>query len=171
MIWDTCSWNCSRRALWFYYSSDCVCLQIATQEVSSWDVGTNGRKERKLATRKLQEGWEEYDRKFDEHLKRWMASELTQEQLSQQIMATAAQLRAQSCGQWNSEVKGKIPELLAGIFALYAILRSGKAYSSMLASATSETAEKSDAVEPEECLSWMGFMNRGGVKVSVHIHA
>ena len=90
-----------------------------------------------------------------------MASELTQEQLSQQIMATAAKLRTQSGGQWTSEVKAKIPELLAGIFGLYTILRSGKAYSSMLAGATSSAEQKSEAVEPEECLSWMGFMNRG----------
>ena len=127
-----------------------LCSKIATQEVSSWDVGTNGRKERQLAIRKLQEGWEEYDRLFDEHLKKWIASELTQEQLSQQIMATAAQLRAQSGGQWTSEVKAKIPELLAGIFALYAILRSGKAYMSALASATNDAEEKTEAVEPEE---------------------
>ena len=129
-----------------------LCLKIATQEVSSWDVGANGRKKRHLAIRKLQEGWEEYDRLFDEYLKKWIASELTQDQLTQQIMATAGQLRAQSGGQWTSEVKAKIPELLAGIFALYAILRSGKAYISALASATNDE-EKSEAVEPEERLT------------------
>ena len=50
--------------------------------------------------------------------------------------------RATDHGQWTKEVKAKIPELLAGIFALYAILRSGKAYSSVLASATSDPDDK-----------------------------
>ena len=99
------------------------------------------------------------------HLKGWIAAELTQEQLTHQIMATAAQLRAQSGGQWTSEVKAKIPELLAGIFALYAILRSGKAYMSVLAGATSSTEEKSDAVEPEERLSFDEFTEHGIVSI------
>ena len=97
----------------------------------------------------MQAGWEEYDRRFDEHLQMWIASELTQGQLTQQVIATAARLREQSGGQWTLEVKAKIPELLAGIFALYAILRSGKAYSAALSSAT-EGEEKSEAVEAEE---------------------
>lgn len=98
----------------------------------------------------MQKGWEEYDRKFDDHLKKWMASELTQEQLAQQVMATAAALRTQSGGRWTLEVKAKIPELLAGIFALYSILRSGKAYSSVLAGTTADPEETSDAVKPQE---------------------
>eukprot|EP00438_Fugacium_kawagutii_P014001 Skav204076 [mRNA] locus=scaffold3129:45846:49322:+ [translate_table: standard] len=124
---------------------------LFNSEVSSWDVGADGKKKQKMiASRQLQEGWEEYDRIFDDYLKRWIASELTQDQLAQEVIATAGELRAQSGGRWTSDVKAKIPELLAGIFALYAILRSGKAYSSAFANLGADADGKSEAIDPEE---------------------
>ena len=105
------------------------------EDVESFKVGEDGsHKRRRVPEKPLYEGWQLYNAKFDDHLTKWTQSELTPEKLTQDVLATAKELRTRSSGvreMLPDFVKEKVPELLAGIFALYAILRSGTAYSSV----------------------------------------
>ena len=72
-----------------------------------------------------------YDREFGKKIKAWQDSELTAEELANQVQEIAAKLRdGTQIPVWTAYVKAQIPELLAGIFALYAIVRSGDAFKS-----------------------------------------
>lgn len=101
----------------------------ACEEIKTFEVHADGEKcEHEIPKTKLQQGWAEYDKKFKEHLENWRIMDLTQDQLARQVIEAAAELRNKNAPSWTTAVKEKIPELLAGIFALYAMLRSGKAY-------------------------------------------
>eukprot|EP00913_Durusdinium_trenchii_P012053 g11323.t1 len=125
------------------------------KEILSWEIGHGAsRNKRSVPTAKLIEGWKQYEQKFDEYKERWIASELTRKTLAEHIIGTASKLRAQRCGMWSTEIKEKIPELLAGIFALYAIVRSGTAHASAEKPSNQFSASSADAeaeqVLPEE---------------------
>ena len=128
----------------------------SSKEVSSMEVSADGsHKSKKVPADKLLEGWNLYDQKFDEHLKDWLAGEQTADKMAQEVMAAAATLRQTGSAVWSAEIKEQIPELLAGIFALYSMIRSGDSYHrfgetanrSLTNGATDADAE---AVSPEE---------------------
>ncbi len=99
------------------------------QAVKSWEVGTNGSKqERSVQCNRLKKGWEEYDNLFKEYKSKWEAEEIDEHKIAGEIMEAATKLRQTYSNIWCSSVKAKIPELFAGIFFLYAILRSGASY-------------------------------------------
>lgn len=99
------------------------------QAVKSWEVGTNGSKqERSVQSNQLKKGWEEYERLFKEYKSKWEAEEIDEHKIAREIMEAASKLRQTYSNIWCSSVKAKIPELFAGIFFLYAILRSGASY-------------------------------------------
>ena len=136
-------------------------VTLNLEDVSSTEVDVDGsRTQRKVPTKKLLEGWREYDAKFDQHLKDWLAGEQTPEKMAGEIMAAAEKLRAKSGKIWSTQAKEQIPELLAGIFALYAMIRSGDAYNRFETDKSSAVAlpdaesEESEAVSPQE--QWRG---------------
>lgn len=99
------------------------------EALCSKKVHADGSKtDRTIPTEHLRRGWEEYDSKFDKHIKDWLAGELTADKMAHHIMSTAAQLRTSSDPVWSVAVKAQFPELLAGIFALYTLIKSGDAY-------------------------------------------
>ncbi|CAK9102159.1 VWFA domain-containing protein [Durusdinium trenchii] len=123
------------------------------KEILSWEIGHGAsRNKRSVPTAKLIEGWKQYEQKFDEYKERWIASELTRKTLAEHIIGTASKLRAQRCGMWSTEIKEKIPELLAGIFALYAIVRSGTAHASAEKPSNQFSASSADAEAEQEFL-------------------
>ena len=120
--------------------------------MKSFEVGGDGsRKRRRVPDSQLYEGWKLYNATFNDHLTQWTQSELTPVKLAQDILAAAKDLRTRRSGVSETLpdfVKEKVPELLAGIFALYAILRSGTAYSSV--GTQSGTMMESGTLRPQD---------------------
>lgn len=128
------------------------CFQIfsRSEALCSKKVHADGSKaDRTIPTEQLRRGWEEYDSKFDEHIKDWLAGELTADKMAHHIMSTAEQLRTSSNPVWSAAVKEQIPELLAGIFALYTLIKSGDAYK-RFGEETNTSAEESVTVEDSD---------------------
>ena len=122
----------------------------APKDVKSFEVRADvSRKDRNVPAEPLAQGWKEYDKKFNEHVQKWTMAELTEEKLRHEIITLATELRKQSRGVWSSEVKRRVPELLAGIFALYAILQSGQAYASASCRPDAEETEAMESESPE----------------------
>lgn len=138
----------------------CIFWEIcATSEaLYSKEVKADGSHDvQDLPTEQLREGFEVYDREFGKKLKAWRDSELTAEELAKQVLRMAAKLR--DCTQipvWSAHVKAQIPELLAGIFALYSIVRSGDAFKSFEETARTsgnhpETETEFETMPGEDC--------------------
>ena len=70
----------------------------------------------------------EYSTQFDEYLQQWIEGDLDQEQLARAVVQLASGLHPCIGSSWSEEIKQKLPNLLAGIFALFTIIRSGAAY-------------------------------------------
>ena len=120
---------------------------LGPKDVKSFEVcADDSPKPRNVPEERLKEGWEEYSEKFNEHINKWIMAELTEEKLTREIVGLAMGLRKYG-GVGSPEVKQKVPELLAGIFALYAILKSGKAYASASSRADAVRTE-TEALEP-----------------------
>lgn len=126
----------------------------SAEEIKSFEVGAeDSRRPRGIPAEHLSRGWHLYNAKFNDHLTKWATSELTQEKLAEAILAAALKLRTRSRGLTETLpdfVKEQVPELLADIFALYAILRSGSTCQSV-GHAGSDTGDVQAAtVQPQE---------------------
>ena len=109
-----------------------------------------------MPIKKLREGFEEYSVAFDDHLKDWIAGDLTPDQLAAAIIERAARLRSSRRGIWSPQVKSEFPQLLAAIFVLYAILKSGDAYERMDDAATRRSIRDVDSVESANLQAQVG---------------
>ncbi|CAE7886508.1 unnamed protein product [Symbiodinium necroappetens] len=128
------------------------------KDICSVDVGTDGRrKDRPVPIKKLREGFEEYSAAFDTHLKDWIAGDLTPDQLAKTIIERAARLRSSRHGIWSPQSKSEFPQLLAAIFVLYAILKSGDAYERMDDAATRRSIRDVDNVESATLQAQVGL--------------
>ncbi|CAE7561739.1 unnamed protein product [Symbiodinium sp. CCMP2592] len=135
-----------------------MAVEETLKEVKTYKIMSSCKKRAQgTPTEMLKRGWEEYNTLFDDHLQQWTAGLLTPEQLAQSVIQSAQRLQPCSSDSWSENLREKVPSLLAGIFALFTIIRSGDAFMRH-ASASNVTAESgresnaSSAFAPKDLL-------------------
>ena len=120
--------------------------KTSAEDMCSRQVTDNQAKP--LPADRLRDGFEKYSSTFDEHFRNWLACDLTADKLALAVVAQAAQIRASGHETWSAHVKAEFPILLGGIFALYAIIRSGDSYR-RLDNAQTERSSENEKTESE----------------------
>jgi len=121
-------------------------IQVTMRDIRGYtQTSPESQEELAIMQHELLDHFDVFDVKYKKLLAEFLSADADLNALVHRTTKLAAQMQPLSCDKgWTTKVKLVIPELLAGVFALFTVLRSGDAYNKL--GPSSETSNLKEAL-------------------------